>query len=432
MSLNRWLVSIMMRGMVIDMNDKKLATLAQLQAFLEGTTAVDFVVAADERYAFIARTVQRFGYRRLPRAGKGVVLRFLERVSGYSRQQLARLVKRGAERRPLTKRYCASRTSFGRTYTGADVRLLAHTDALHSTLSGLATKKLMERAYAIFGDARYQRLAVISVAHLYNLRQRPVYQRLRQVWTRTRAVTAAIGERRAPSPNNRPGYLRVDSVHQGDQDGVKGVYNINTVDCVTQYEAVATCERISEAFLIPVLEALLDSYPFIITGFHSDNGSEFINHDVAKLLNKLLIEEQTKSRSRHCNDNAQAESKNASIVRKHLGYSHIPQRFATLVNAFCRDHLNPYINFHRPCLFAETITDAKGRQRKRYPYKLMMTPYEKFKSLPVAEQFLKPAITFAQLDAQAAAMSDNDAAQRLNDARAILFKTIFNRAKAAA
>ena len=146
----------------------------------------------------------------------------------------------------------------------------------------------------------------------------------------------------------------------------------------------------------------------------------------------MLIEEQTKSRSRHSNDNAQAESKNGAIVRKHLGYSHIPQRFANLVNAFCRDHLNPYVNFHRPCLFAETITDAKGRQRKRYPYKLMMTPYEKLKSLPKTEQFLQPGITFAQLDAQATAVSDNDAAQRLNDARAILFKTIFNRSTKAA
>ena len=185
-------------------------------------------------------------------------------------------------------------------------------------------------------------------------------------------------------------------------------------------------------FLIPVLEALLQSFPFVILGFHSDNGSEYINHHVAKLLNKLLIEEQTKSRSRHSNDNAQAESKNGSIVRKHLGYSHIPQRFAPLVNAFCRDHLNPYVNFHRPCLFAETITDAKGRQRKRYPYELMMTPYEKLKSLDFAEQYLKPAITFQQLDANAAAMSDHDAAQRLNDARAILFKTIFNRSTKAA
>jgi len=195
---------------------------------------------------------------------------------------------------------------------------------------------------------------------------------------------------------------------------------------------VATCERISEAFLIPVLEALLQSFPFVILGFHSDNGSEYINHQVAKLLNKLLIEEQTKSRSRHSNDNAQAESKNGAIVRKHLGYSHIPQRFAALVNAFCREHLNPYVNFHRPCLFAQILTDAKGRQRKRYPYRLMMTPYEKLKSLPLAEQYLKASITFEQLDAQASAISDNEAARRLNEARAILFKTIFNRSQSAA
>ncbi len=422
----------MMRSMVIDMNDEQLYTLAELQAFLDGTVAVDFAVAAAARYDFIARTVQRFGYGRLKRVDKAVVLRFLERVSGYSRQQLARLVKRGAERRPLVKRYRASRTSFGCTYTGADVLLLAHTDTLHGTLSGLATKKLMERAYRVFGDARYARLATISVAHLYNLRQRAGYQRHRRAWTKTRPVTIAIGQRRAPAPNHQPGYLRVDSVCQGDQDGVKGLYHVNAVDCVTQYEGVATCERISEAFLIPVLEALLQSFPFVIRGFHSDNGSEYINHQVAKLLNKLLIEEQTKSRSRHSNDNAQAESKNGSIVRKHLGYAHIPQRFAPLVNAFCRDHLNPYVNFHRPCLFAETITDAKGRQRKRYPYQLMMTPYEKLKSLPKPEQFLKPEITFVQLDAQATAVSDNDAAQRLNDARAILFRTIFNRSTKAA
>ena len=264
------------------------------------------------------------------------------------------------------------------------------------------------------------------MAHLYNLRQRAGYQRHRRAWTKTRPVTIAIGQRRAPAPNHQPGYLRVDSVCQGDQDGVKGLYHVNAVDCVTQYEGVATCERISEAFLIPVLEALLQSFPFVIRGFHSDNGSEYINHQVAKLLNKLLIEEQTKSRSRHSNDNAQAESKNGSIVRKHLGYAHIPQRFAPLVNAFCRDHLNPYVNFHRPCLFAETITDAKGRQRKRYPYQLMMTPYEKLKSLPKPQQSLKPEITFVQLDAQATAVSDNHAAQRLNDARAILFRTHFH------
>jgi transposase InsO family protein len=422
----------MMRGMVIDMNDSKLQTLDQVRAFLNGTVTVDFSVTGNERYDFVARTVRRFGYARLKRGDKAVVLRFLQRVSGYSRQQLSRLVGRAGTRAPLRKRYHASRTSFARTFTEADVRLLAHTDTLHGTLSGLATKKLMERAVRLFDDPRYERLGTISVAHLYNLRKRAGYVRHRQAWTKTRPVSQAIGERRAPAPNNRPGYLRVDSVHQGDQDGIKGLYHINAVDCVTQYEALATCERISEAFLIPVLEALLASFPFPILGFHVDNGSEYINHHVAELLNKLLIEEFTKSRSRHSNDNALVESKNGAIVRKHLGYSHIPQRFAALVNAFCRDHLNAYVNFHRPCLFPETITDAKGRQRKRYPYKLMMTPYEKLKSLPQAEQFLKQGITFQHLDAQAQVMSDNDAAQRMNTARATLFKTIFNRSKSAA
>ncbi len=171
-----------MLRMMVDMNDEQLKTLADLQGFLDGTVKVDFAVAVEERYAFIARTVKRFGYGRLKRTDKAIVLRFLERVSGYSRQQIARLVKRGGERRAMVKRYCGSRTSFAHTYTGADIRLLAQTDALHGTLSGLATKKLMERAYGIFGDLRYQRLAIISVAHLYNLRQRPSYLQNRQVW----------------------------------------------------------------------------------------------------------------------------------------------------------------------------------------------------------------------------------------------------------
>ena len=275
-----------------------VADIGPAAGLLNGTVEVDFAVAPGERYDFISRTLGRFGYRRLRRAEKAVVLRFLERVSGYSRQQLTRLVKRDGERGPLRKRYRGSRTSFARTYTAADVRLLAATDTLHGTLSGLATKKLMERAYHRFADARYTRLADISVAHLYNLRQQTDYQRQRQTWTKTRPVAIAIGQRRAPRPNNQPGYLRVDSVCQGDLDGAKGLYHLNAVDCVTQYEGVATCERISEAFLLPVLEALLQSFPFVIRGFHSDNGSEYINHQVAKLLNKLLIEEHTKSRCR--------------------------------------------------------------------------------------------------------------------------------------
>ena len=295
------------------MNETKLNTIAQIREFLAGTADVYWSPEEDDkaRYAFIRNVLSRFDYRRLVRPDKGLIRVYLGRTSGYSRAQLARLIRQYLDCGRVVQRYAAPQAGFARTYTDADVRLLSETDALHSTLSGLATKKLMERAYQIFADARYERLALISVAHLYNLRKRSGYLRHRQVWTKTRPVTIAIGERRAPAPNNRPGYLRLDTVHQGDQDGVKGLYHINAVDCVTQYEGVATCERISEAYLIPVLAELLASFPFVILGFHVDNGSEYINRHVAELLNKLLIEEFTKSRSRHSNDNAQAESKTA-------------------------------------------------------------------------------------------------------------------------
>ena len=230
--------------------------------------------------------------------------------------------------------------------------------------------------------------------------------------------------KRRDQPNGMPGYIRIDSVHQGDQDGVKGVYHINAVDCVTQFQLVASCEKISEAYLLPVIQQLLEGFPFVILGFHADNGSEYINYQVARLLEKLLIE-FTKSRPRHSNDNALAESKNGAVVRKHLGYAHIPQRFAAQVNAFCADFLNPYVNFHRPCFFPETITDAKGKERKRYRYEEMKTPYEKLKSIPKARRYLKDGVTFKQLDAIASMMSDNDAAAALNKARQRLFQAIY-------
>lgn len=100
--------------------------------------------------------------------------------------------------------------------------------------------------------------------------------------------------------------------------------------------------------------------PFPHPGFNADNGSEYINHKVAKKLEKLQAE-FTKSRPWHSNDNSLAETKNGAIVRKQLGYEHIPQHFATEVNAFCQDYLNPYLNLHRPCLFPESVTDAKGK-----------------------------------------------------------------------
>ncbi len=412
-----------MQGMVINMEEAQLKTLAQIKAFLDGTSEVSFRVPKEERNAFIERVLKRFGYAPHGRVDRGVLLRYIERMTGLSRQQVTRLVARYRKDGKLSKQPCKPKKGFACRYTAADVALLADTDVLHSMLSGPATRKLMERAYQVFGDPRYERLAGISVSHLYNLRESRPYQDKRRHWTKTNPTAAPIGTRRAPQPDGVPGYIRIDSVHQGDQDGLKGVYHVNAVDCVTQMQFVATCEKISEAYLLPVIWQLLAEFPFVIIGFHSDNGSEYINYQVAKLLDKLLVE-FTKSRPRHSNDNALAESKNAAVVRKHLGYAHIPQHCASLVNAFCAGFLNPYVNFHRPCFFPETIMDAKGKQRKKYRHEDMMTPYEKFKSLTEADKYLKDGVTFEQLGAQAAKISDNDAALALNNARKKLFKDI--------
>jgi transposase InsO family protein len=410
-----------MNGMVINMDDARLKTLTQIEEFLKGTDEL-FRVSREERYPLVQRTLTRFGYDKLARKEKGVILRYLEAMTGLSRQQMTRLVQQFQKTGVVRLGYQTPRRGFQRVFGPSDVALLAEMDERHGTLSGPATKKLMERAFTIYGEERYGNLSRISVSHLYNLRGSKEYVAKRRHWTKTRSTKAPIGERRAPRPEGSPGYLRIDSVHQGDQDGKKGVYHINAVDSVTQYQVVATCEKISEAYLIPVLEEMLEAFPFLILGIHSDNGSEYINYKVAKLLEKLRID-LTKSRPRHSNDNALAESKNAAVVRKHLGYAHIPQDFAQEVNAFCREHLNPYVNFHRPCFFPKTVTDAKGKERKSYRYEDMKTPYEKFKSLSCPESCLKPGITMAQLEKISLSKTDNEAAEQMNIARDSLFQS---------
>ena len=140
-------------------------------------------------------------------------------------------------------------------------------------------------------------------------------------------------------------------------------------------------------------------------------------------LQKLLIE-FTKSRPRKSNDNALAEGKNAAVVRKTFGYSHIPQPYAKEVNKFNREVLNPYINFQRPCLFPTDVVSEKGKVKKVYEYENMMTPYDKLKSIENAQQYLNEGIIFEMLDDNAMAMSDNDAALLLQREWANLFKHI--------
>jgi hypothetical protein len=193
------------------------------------------------------------------------------------------------------------------------------------------------------------------------------------------------------------------------------------VDTVTQWQVVGCVGRIGEFHLLPVLEAMLHQFPFRILGFHSDNGSEYVNWEVAKLLKSLLIE-FTRSRANRTQDNALVEGKNGAIIRKHIGYGHIAGEHAEAVHKFHTAHLNPYLNFHRPCGFATVSVDARGKRRRQYQREDYATPYEKLKSLEKAEQYLKPNLSFAQLDKTAQQMSDTECARKMGAARAQLLR----------
>jgi len=299
------------------------------------------------------------------------------------------------------------------------VALLAKTDELHGWLSGPATKKILERENEVYGHYEYASIAAISVAQIYNLRRSQRYGD--KHYTHTQKVVSKIGERVKPESHGQPGLIRIDTVHQGDRDGHKGVYHINSVDEVTQWEVVISLERITEKHLEANLEGLLKQFPFHIKGFHSDNGAEYVNKVVAQILNKLLIR-FTRSRPRHPDDNGLVESKNGWVIRKNLGYIHIPQAAAGLLNKYHQSYLNPYINFHRPCFFPVEAIDRKGRVQKKYPYSQINTPFEKLKSIPGIESYLRLGVTLVKMQQYADQMSDNNFAERMVKARSDLFK----------
>jgi IS30 family transposase len=402
----------------ISVQNAERLSLDQIRTFLEASQEMAFEGAPrPEVYEWLTGVLCEQEYFKQKRVVRGILRRYLGKMTGLSRAQVTRLVRRYRENGAVQE-LPSRRNRFASRYTVADVELLAAVDEAHETLSGPATQKILYRALYEYGEQRYARLALISAAHIYNLRKSRVYRQKRIKYQKTRPVQVGIGERRRPDPQGQPGYLRIDTVHQGDREGVKGVYHINVVDEVTQWQVVAATAQISEAWLLPVLEAMLRQFPFRIVSFHSDNGSEFINHRVAALLKKLVIE-QTKSRPRHSNDNGLVEAKNGAVIRKHMGYGHIAAVHAAAMEEFYERQFNPYLNFHRPCGVPEVKTNAKGKQRRVYRW--YATPWEILRQLPDLAGHLRPGILEADLERLAKAHSDTEAAQQMQEAKRKLF-----------
>jgi transposase InsO family protein len=403
----------------ISVHEAEKLSLEAISRFVEASEENRFESKSRAQvYGWVERVLIRQEYAGQGKAARGLVRRYIEKMTGMSRAQTTRLIGRytatGQVQPTVYRRRC-----FPQRYTRSDIELLASVDEAHETLSGPATRRILEREHQLYGKREYVRLAAISVAHLYNLRQSQRYRERRLNYIKTRPTAIAIGERRKPQPQGQAGYLRLDTVHQGDQPEAKGVYHINAVDEVTQWQIVAAVPRISEAYLKPALMAMLRQFPFRIRGFHTDNGSEFINRTVAELLNKLLIE-QTKSRPRQSGDNGLVETKNGAVIRKHIGYGYIDAGHADRINDFYREYLNPYLNYHRPCAQAEVQIDEKGRKRVRYTR--YQTPLETLLALHQPAQSLRQGLSINALKRIAGALSDTDAARRMQQAKTKLFE----------
>lgn len=411
--------------MTITMNTTHIPTIPELCDVVAGTAALEFSCTdRSEAYRYIERVLVAHRYYKLRKPDKGVVRAYLSIVTGLSPATLTRLI---FQYKAKGRIMVAPRTqpTFRRTYLPEDVIELARIDEVHENLSGSATVKILRREYELFGNEACIRLQHLSVSHLYNLRQSGRYKRIHTHYEKTKPTGTKIGERTKPINNNKPGFLRVDSVHQGDKDGEKGVYHINLVDEVTQWEVVICVQGISEKHMLPALIAALHQFPFVIINFHADNGSEYINKIVARLLESMRTK-LTKSRPRHSGDNGLVESKNGAVIRKALGYLHIPRTADNVaaINRWYSAWFVPYLNFHRPCAYRVTTIDVRGKQKHTYPKDGYMIPYEKLKSLPNAEQYLKPAMSFDLLDLQAYAMSDTQWAEAMQTQKTAMWESI--------
>ena len=411
--------------MKITMNDENIVSITQLRSFLKEVVEVSFNINhvgnknKQEMYDWVGTGIQKFRYFSLEKKEKSIVLDYMEKITCRSRVQIKRLIRKKKKVGKI-KLSIVKKNTFPLRYNTGDIARLIETDNAHGRLSGPATKRILEREYLTFGKLSYEKIYHISVPHIYNVRNNSRQYKSNILFiSHTQAVNRNIGERRKPRPMGKPGYLRVDSVHQGDLDKQKGVYYINMVDEVTQWEMIGCVEGISEEFLMPLLVELLARFPFVILNFHSDNGSEYINYQVGDMLEKMRVD-QTKSMARRSTNNALVEGKNGAIIRKHMGYSYIQKDYAKSINKFLRENMDEYLNFHRPCGFATDYIDEKGKIKK--VYEKYMTPYERLISIPNFEEYLKPDVSSSSLEKLSKLRSDNESAQKMQINKSKLFK----------
>ena len=404
--------------MQVTMQHAEHLTLAEMREFLDASNTLSFAGTGRKQiYALLERVLRTQKYLGLAKKDKGIVRRYLVKISGLSKAQITRLIARWRERGVIEPR-ASRRHRFPHRYTPADIQLLAETDAAHEGLSAPAVRRILEREFKVHRQAQYERRASISASHIYNLRRTRAYREHHVHHTKTRASAVSIGERRKPDPRGQPGFVRVDTVHQGESPKGKGSLSHQ---CCRHSDAMAGRGLLRNHLRGPFIASFRGDtasiplpYPGLSfrqrLGVSQLQGAETVEQIIGPGVHQVAG--QSYHRQRFGGRQKRRGGTQAHRTRTDRGPS--CRRGAALLHGRFQPlfELSP-LNYHRPCGFATIELSDNGKRRRRYRLNDYRTPYEKLLSLNDWESYLKEGVSAARLEQQALRMSDTECALRM-------------------
>lgn len=166
-----------------------------------------------------------------------------------------------------------------------------------------------------------------------------------------------------------PGYLEVDTVALcGGTLDDRHAWMFDGVDIHTSWNEMRALPNRSEAATVLQIGDVEKSLPFPLCGLDSDNGGEFINHNLQKYLQRREKPVGfTRTRPYRKNDNAHIEQKNYTQVRLWFGYERYDNpEVVPLINALCKGPLGQLLNYFMPTLKLQSKERVGSRTVRRY------------------------------------------------------------------
>jgi hypothetical protein len=193
---------------------------------------------------------------------------------------------------------------------------------------------------------------------------------------------------------SRPGFLEADTVaHCGTSMAGMFAFTIDCVDIATGWTEQRAVWGKGETAVLHQIKDIEASLPFLLLGFDSDNGSEFLNHH---LLRHFSVRKQpvqfTRSRAYHKNDNAHIEQKNWTHVRQWLGYHRFDNpEVVPLLNNLYKTEWRLFQNFFCPSVKLIAKQRIASKTIKRYDSP--KTPYQRVMESPYITKEVKRSLT---------------------------------------